>query len=80
MRSVWKTSHLVESQNRGSDFGGFFPPVLNILEVAVEEALQFVICGLLVEIVPFLCGVDAQPVVISVVLQRSAYCCTVRYI
>jgi hypothetical protein len=71
MRSVWKTSYLVESQDRGSDFGSFFPPVVDILEVTVEEVLQLVICGLLIEIVPFLCGVDAQPVAISDVLQRS---------
>jgi hypothetical protein len=80
MRSVWKTSYLVESQDRGSDFGSFFPSVVDILEVTVEEVLQLVICGLLIEIVPFLCGVDAQPVAISDVLQRSECCCTLRYI
>ena len=45
---------LVETKQRDAHMRRCFPLVINVLQVSVEEQLQFVVGCLLVQVVPFL--------------------------
>jgi len=51
----------IESQQRMSNFGSRFPPVVDATQILVEELLQVIVCRFLIQVVPLLGVVDSEP-------------------